>query len=163
MLNNYKNNILKKKSPLKAIIFLKIKANSATAGPPLSSTLGQYGIPAGPFCNLFNERTSDITNSTILNVSLFLTITGEYKFNIMLPTNSFFFKKSLALKSGLQKPGNLKSFLLLNEKPILSPYMVYEIFLFRENIISLYSSNPISALKTNEGSLKSMGFQILNF
>ena len=97
---NFKSNFLKTKSPLKAVIFLKIKANSAVAGPPIGATLGQYGIPAGLFCKMFNDRTSHINTDILLNISLFLTVGGEYKFHINLPTTSFFFKRSSTILDG---------------------------------------------------------------
>ena len=161
MLNNYKQKLFKQKIALKAIIFLKLKANSASSGPRLNGTLGQYGIPSGPFCNLFNERTSSIKSNVLLNVSLFLTVTGEYKFTIRLPSNSFFFKKSLLLDKGMQKPGLFKFFSSNLVKPIFSPYMVYEIFIFKEQIVPSFFSDITSTLKKNEGTLRSMGFFIL--
>jgi large subunit ribosomal protein L11 len=159
---NFKSNFLKSKSALKAVIFLKIKAHSAVAGPPIGATLGQYGIPAGPFCKSFNDRTLYISDDILLNVSLFLTVSGEYKFHITLPTTSFFFKRSMGLESGSNKPGILKIFLLNVKKPILTPYMVYEVLIYKENIIFSSINNLKSVIKKNEGSLKSMGFQIVN-
>lgn len=158
---NFKTNFLKVKSSLKAVVFLKIKANSAVSGPPIGATLGQYGIPAGVFCKQFNERTAYISNDVLLNVSLFLTVGGEYKFNVNLPTTSFFFKRSLQTDSGLQKPGVLKNFLLNSKKPILSPYMIYEVFLYKESITLTSIHNLKSIVKKNGSSLRSMGFQIL--
>lgn len=158
---HFRTNFLKVKSSLKAVIFLKIRANSAVSGPPIGATLGQYGIPAGAFCKTFNERTSYINTDVLLNVSLFLTVSGEYKFHINLPTSSFFFKRSLQVDSGLQKPGILKNFLLNLKKPIVSPYMIYEVFLYKESIVLTSIDSIKSIVKKNGGSLKSMGFQIL--
>ena len=40
------------------IVNLQLRAGKALSGPPLGPILGQCGIPAAPFCTLFNERTS---------------------------------------------------------------------------------------------------------
>jgi len=159
---HFKKKLFKTKSALKAIIFLKIKAGSAVAGPPIGATLGQYGIPAGPFCKVFNDRTSHINSDVVLNVSLFLMVTGEYKFHINLPTTSFLFKRGLLTTLGQSKPGIVKSFLLNPEKPIFSPYMIYEIVLYKESITLSSINNLKSIIKKNGNSLRSIGFQILN-
>lgn len=159
---NFKNKKITKKSVLKSIIFLKIKANSAITGPPIGSTLGQYGIPAALFCKLFNDRTITIKNDSILNVSLFLTINGEYKFNISSPTYSFFFKKSLSLSKGVSKPGILKTFLFSKNSVIVSPYLIFEISLYKEMINFSINTNQKSMVKQLKGSLLSIGIHILN-
>lgn len=160
---HFKKNLFKKKSTLKSIIFLKIKANSAITGPPIGATLGQYGIPAAAFCKLFNERTVFIKNDVLLHVSLFLTINGEYKFNIVSPTTSFLFKRSLTMIHGAKKPGILKSFFLNNPRLIISPYLIYEVFLYKKNITLSSPISILSAVKKLKGSLQSMGVYIVQY
>ena len=43
----------------KASLKLKIKGGQASAGPPVGSTLGQYGVNMMDFVNPFNEQTKD--------------------------------------------------------------------------------------------------------
>ena len=47
------------KKPIKANLKIKIKGGQASAGPPVGSTLGQYGVSMMDFINPFNEETKD--------------------------------------------------------------------------------------------------------
>lgn len=42
-----------------ATLKLKIRGGQASAGPPVGSTLGQYGVNMMDFVNPFNEQTKD--------------------------------------------------------------------------------------------------------
>jgi large subunit ribosomal protein L11 len=44
---------------------MKIPAGKASAGPPVGSTLGQYGVNMMDFVNPFNEQTRDMGNVTV--------------------------------------------------------------------------------------------------
>ncbi len=44
---------------VKATLKMKIKGGQASAGPPVGSTLGQYGVNMMDFINPFNEETKD--------------------------------------------------------------------------------------------------------
>jgi large subunit ribosomal protein L11 len=44
---------------VKANLKLKIRGGQASAGPPVGSTLGQYGVNMMDFVNPFNEQTKD--------------------------------------------------------------------------------------------------------
>ncbi|MBI4033556.1 50S ribosomal protein L11 [Candidatus Saccharibacteria bacterium] len=44
---------------IKANLKLKIRGGQASAGPPVGSTLGQYGVNMMDFVNPFNEQTKD--------------------------------------------------------------------------------------------------------
>ncbi|HEY1644779.1 MAG TPA: 50S ribosomal protein L11, partial [Candidatus Saccharimonadales bacterium] len=44
---------------------MKIKAGQANAGPPVGSTLGQYGVNMMDFVNPFNEATKDMQGATV--------------------------------------------------------------------------------------------------
>ena len=45
--------------PVRANLKLKIRAGQASAGPPVGSTLGQYGVNMMDFINPFNDQTKD--------------------------------------------------------------------------------------------------------
>ncbi len=47
------------KKPVKANLKIKIKGGQASAGPPVGSTLGQYGVNMMDFVGPFNEATKD--------------------------------------------------------------------------------------------------------
>lgn len=44
---------------VKANLKIKIRGGQASAGPPVGSTLGQYGVNMMDFVNPFNEQTKD--------------------------------------------------------------------------------------------------------
>src|SRR3989344_4882049 len=44
---------------VKATIKMKVRGGQASAGPPVGSTLGQYGVNMMDFINPFNEETKD--------------------------------------------------------------------------------------------------------
>jgi large subunit ribosomal protein L11 len=50
---------------IKANLKMKIPAGKASAGPPVGSTLGQYGVNMMDFVSPFNEQTRDMGNVTV--------------------------------------------------------------------------------------------------
>lgn len=44
---------------------MKIPAGQASAGPPVGSTLGQYGVNMMDFINPFNEETKELQGQTV--------------------------------------------------------------------------------------------------
>lgn len=45
---------------------LRIPAGKASAGPPVGSTLGQYGLNMMDFINPFNDQTKDMMGSDVI-------------------------------------------------------------------------------------------------
>ena len=45
---------------------LRIPAGRATAGPPVGSTLGQWGLNMMDFINPFNEKTKDMMGKDVI-------------------------------------------------------------------------------------------------
>ena len=45
---------------------LRITAGRATAGPPVGSTLGQWGLNMMDFINPFNEKTKDMMGKDVI-------------------------------------------------------------------------------------------------
>lgn len=59
---------------------LKIPAGRATAGPPVGSTLGQWGLNMMDFINPFNEATKDLMGKTVIvHLSVFDDRTFTWK------------------------------------------------------------------------------------
>jgi len=163
---NYR--VRKSKNILKKIIYLKLKSMSAASGPPIGPVLGQCGIPAGPFCKEFNERSEIFNKDVLLFVTMKLLITNEYIFDIELPNMSFFFKRSVYLSKGRSKPGyifNSVEKFNINKKTsfrVITPYMLYEILLYKY-IKYNYGNLNKSNFKKNFGTLKSIGIFLDNF
>jgi len=61
-------------------IKLRIPAGRATAGPPVGSTLGQWGLNMMDFINPFNEATKDLMGKdVIVHMKIFDDRTFEWK------------------------------------------------------------------------------------
>ncbi len=56
---------------VRANLKLKIRGGQASAGPPVGSTLGQYGVNMMDFVTPFNEQTKDKMGQ---NVTVHITI-----------------------------------------------------------------------------------------
>ncbi len=155
---------------LKGIVFLKVRAKSAASGPPIGPALGQCSIPAAPFCKEFNERTSMFKSNVILSVTLYIFLSGEYNFDIELPSTSFLIRRAVSFKFGLSKPGFYISELRESKNPksinryrYLTPYILYEIFLYKILYNNWSKTYAKSYCKKSLGTLKSIGiFFIFN-
>lgn len=154
---------------LKNIIYLRIKAQSATSGPPIGPALGQCGIPAAPFCKEFNERTTILKPNCVVCVKLFIYRTGEYSFDIELPSTSLMLMKTVKIKKGLSKPGYICSDLQEYKKPnalkrfrYLTPYMLYEVFIYKSKHFGYSSNYGYSFCRKMLGTLRSIGILIVN-
>ena len=59
---------------------LRIPAGRATAGPPVGSTLGQWGLNMMDFINPFNEATKDLMGkNVIVHIRVFEDRTFDWK------------------------------------------------------------------------------------
>jgi len=77
---------------------MKIPAGKASAGPPVGSTLGQYGVNMMDFVNPFNEKTRDMGN---VIVTTHITIFEDRSMNFRIvgePTDD-----KIRAKLGIQK------------------------------------------------------------
>jgi ribosomal protein L11 len=152
------------RSFLKSIIYLQLNSKVASSGPPIGPILGQCGIPAAPFCKEFNERTSILKDNTLVQVKLFVFINGEYNFDVTFPPNSYFLKKIVDLNLGFSNPGYIYSDLqemrtkgFYAKYRYITPYLLYELLLYKKNHGFLKNSQFYSHYKKLIGTLKSMG------
>jgi ribosomal protein L11 len=152
---------------LKNIVYLQINSKAATAGPPIGPILGQCGIPSAVFCKDFNDRSSIFKTNTLIQVVLYIFINGEYNFDLKLPTNSFFLKKMVNLNYGLIHPGyvcsdrqELKNINIINKYRYVTPYLIYELLLYRYEHDMLSEINFLSNYRKIIGTIKSIGLLI---
>ena len=82
---------------------LRIPAGKASAGPPVGSTLGQYGVNMMDFVNPFNDRTKDMMGSDVTaHITIFEDRTMEFRI-VGEPTKQMI-KKAINLKKGSGRP-----------------------------------------------------------
>ena len=86
---------------------LRIPAGRATAGPPVGSTLGQWGLNMMDFINPFNEGTKDLMGKdVIVHIQVFEDRTFEWK-SLGQPVDDLI-REKIGLKKGSAKPHSEK-------------------------------------------------------
>lgn len=82
---------------------LRIPAGRATAGPPVGSTLGQWGLNMMDFINPFNEATkADMGKDVIVHIQVFEDRTFAWK-SLGQPVDDMI-RAAIGIKKGSGKP-----------------------------------------------------------
>jgi large subunit ribosomal protein L11 len=86
---------------------LRIPAGRATAGPPVGSTLGQWGLNMMDFINPFNEATKDLMGkNVIVHLQVYEDRTFTWK-SLGQPVDDLILEKT-GIKKGSGKPHSEK-------------------------------------------------------
>ena len=136
---------------VKANLKLKIRAGQASAGPPVGSTLGQYGVNMMDFVGPFNDQTKDRMGQM---VTVHITVYDDRSMAwrvVGTPTDELILA-SLRLAKGSGEPNKVK----LDKK--LSQSQLSEI---AEAKAADMNSEDIEAIKKMvAGTARSMGIEI---
>lgn len=82
---------------------LRIPAGRATAGPPVGSTLGQWGLNMMDFINPFNEATKDMMGKdVIVHIQVYEDRTFDWK-NLGQPADDMI-REAIKIQKGSGKP-----------------------------------------------------------
>lgn len=82
---------------------LRIPAGRATAGPPVGSTLGQWGLNMMDFINPFNEKTKDLMGkNVIVHIRVFEDRTFDWK-SLGQPVDDLI-REAIKIEKGSGKP-----------------------------------------------------------
>lgn len=82
---------------------LRIPAGRATAGPPVGSTLGQWGLNMMDFINPFNDATkADAGKDVIVHIQVFEDRTFAWK-SLGQPVDDMI-REAIGIKKGSAKP-----------------------------------------------------------
>ncbi len=82
---------------------LRIPAGRATAGPPVGSTLGQWGLNMMDFINPFNDATkADMGKDVIVHIQVFEDRTFTWK-SLGQPVDDMI-REAIGIKKGSGKP-----------------------------------------------------------
>jgi large subunit ribosomal protein L11 len=82
---------------------LRIPAGRATAGPPVGSTLGQWGLNMMDFINPFNDATKDLMGKdVIVHMQIFEDRTFTWK-SLGQPVDDMI-REKIGIKKGSGKP-----------------------------------------------------------
>ena len=130
---------------------LRIPAGRATAGPPVGSTLGQWGLNMMDFINPFNDATKDLMGKdVIVHMQVFADRTFAWK-SLGQPVDDMIREKA-GIKKGSGKPNSEKVGKLTSAQ-------VQEIA--EAKMEQLNAIDIDGAIKTVAGSARSMGVEIV--
>ena len=86
---------------------LRIPAGRATAGPPVGSTLGQWGLNMMDFINPFNDKTKDLMGKdVIVHLQVFEDRTFTWR-SLGQPVDDLI-REKVGIKKGSSKPHSEK-------------------------------------------------------
>ena len=86
---------------------LRIPAGRATAGPPVGSTLGQWGLNMMDFINPFNEATKDLMGKdVIVHIQIYEDRTFSWK-SLGQPVDDLI-REKIGIEKGSGKPHSEK-------------------------------------------------------
>ncbi|KAL4002281.1 Ribosomal protein L11 N-terminal domain family protein [Acanthocheilonema viteae] len=81
-----------------------VKAQMATAAPPLGPNLGKRGVNVASFCKDFNRATSNIKPGTPLPVRLTIKPDRTYDMEICTPTSIWLLMHAAGIRRGSVRP-----------------------------------------------------------
>lgn len=90
-----------------AVVKLQLNAGKATAGPPVGSSLGPYGINIPAFVKEFNDKTA-AQAGFIIPVEMTIYQDRSFTFVLKTPPAAVLIKKAIGLESGSGKPNSQK-------------------------------------------------------
>lgn len=139
------------KKAVKANLKMKIRGGQASAGPPVGSTLGQYGVNMMDFVNPFNDQTKDRMGQNLtVHITIFDDRTMEWRV-VGTPTDELILS-TLKVDKGSGKPNSEK----LSKK--LSQSQLTEI---AETKAGDMNTDDIEAVKKMvAGTARSMGIEV---
>jgi large subunit ribosomal protein L11 len=129
---------------------LRIPAGKASAGPPVGSTLGQYGLNMMDFINPFNDQTKDLMGSDVI-VHLRIYDDRSFDFDVIGEPVDDLIRKALGIQKGSGVPHKEKV-------GKLSQSQLTEI---AEKKMEYLNANDIEAAKkVIAGTARSMGVEV---
>lgn len=131
-------------------IKLQIPAGKANPSPPIGPALGQHGVNIMEFCKAFNAKTQT-DEGTIIPVVITVYADRSFSFITKTPPAPILIKKALGIESGSAVPNKNKVGKLTKEQ-------VREIA--QKKMPDLNAANLESAMRTIEGTARSMGVEI---
>ena len=129
---------------------LRIPAGRATAGPPVGSTLGQWGLNMMDFINPFNEKTKDMMGKdVIVHIQVFEDRTFDWK-NLGQPVDDMI-REAIKIPKGSSKPN-------VDKVGKISRAQLEEI---AQKKMELLNANDLdAAVKIIAGTARSMGVTV---
>ncbi len=133
---------------IEGYIKLQIPAGKASPAPPIGPALGQHGVNIMEFCKAFNAKTQD--GDPDLKVPVVITVYADrsFTFETKTPPAGDLLRKAAGIPKGSGEPNREKVGTISRDK-------IREIAELK--MPDLNTTNIESAMRTIEGSAKSMG------
>ncbi len=138
------------KKKVKAMVKLYCPAGQANPAPPVGPALGQHGVNIMEFCKAFNERTK---NQAGLILPAVLTVYEDRTFTFIVKTapSSVLLKRAAGIAKASGTPNKEKAGKVTRQQ-------VREIA--QQKMVDLTASDIENAIRTVEGTARSMGIEI---
>jgi large subunit ribosomal protein L11 len=134
-----------------AEIKVQIPGGQATPAPPVGTALGPHGVNIGQFVQQFNERTREMTGTTIPVV---ITVYNDRSFDFILksPPAAVLLKQAAQIAKGAGNPRT-------DRVGAVTRSQVLEIV--RMKMVDLNTNDEEQACRIIEGTARSMGIEVV--
>ncbi len=132
-------------------IKLQIPAGKANPAPPIGPALGQHGVNIMEFCKAFNAKTQNDDPDMKIPVVITVYADRSFTFETKTPPAADLIRKAVGLAKGSGKPNREKV-------GSISRIQIEEIA--KKKMTDLNTTSLDSAMKTIEGTAKSMGLTV---
>ena len=132
-------------------IKLQIPAGKANPAPPIGPALGQHGVNIMEFCKAFNAKTQNDDPDMKIPVVITVYADRSFSFETKTPPAADLLRKAAGIAKGSGKPNREKIGTISRGK-------IEEIA--KMKMVDLNTSNLEAAMKTIEGTAKSMGLTV---
>jgi large subunit ribosomal protein L11 len=137
---------------IQALVKLQIPAGKANPAPPVGPALGQHGVNIMEFCKNFNNATGKM-GDTIIPVIISVYVDRSFSFIMKTPPASELLKKAAGIPKGSGEPNK-------NKVGKVTRKQVEEIA--KQKMPDLTAASLKTAMKTIEGSARSMGIEVVD-
>jgi large subunit ribosomal protein L11 len=132
-------------------IKLQIPAGKANPAPPIGPALGQHGVNIMEFCKAFNAKTQNDDPDMKIPVVITVYADRSFSFETKTPPAGDLLRKAAGIPKGSGKPNKEKIGSISRAK-------IEEIA--KKKMQDLNTSNLEAAMRTIEGTAKSMGLTV---
>lgn len=136
---------------IEGYIKLQIPAGKANPAPPIGPALGQHGVNIMEFCKAFNAKTQNDDPDMKIPVVITVYADRSFTFETKTPPAADLLRKASGIAKGSGKPNKEKN-------GSITRAQIEEIA--KKKMSDLNTTNLESAMKTIEGTAKSMGLVI---
>ncbi len=133
-------------------IKLQIPAGKANPAPPIGPALGQHGVNIMEFCKAFNAKTQNDDPDMKIPVVITVYADRSFTFETKTPPAADLLRKASGIAKGSGTPNKTKA-------GTISKAQIEEIA--KKKMTDLNTTNLEAAMKTIEGTAKSMGLTVV--